>query len=390
MRTSNKAQSIKPSATIAVSDTAARLKREGKDIISLGAGEPDFTTPVHICQAAIEAIEAGCTKYTPVDGIFELKEAVCAKFTRENELHYTPEQLLVSCGAKQSLFNLLVALLNPGDEAIIPAPYWTSYPDMVTLAEGTPVCITTSAATGYKITPEQLAASITSQSRALILNSPSNPSGQVYSKQELAALAEVLLAHPEIIIISDDIYEHILWSGEGFANIVNACTDLYNRTVVINGVSKAYAMTGWRIGYAAGHADLIKAMKKIQSQSTSNPTSVSQYAATCALNSGTDCIAPMREAFYARHQLVYDAIEKIPSMQMLAAQGAFYAFVDVTEAMAQLGIATDIDFASMLLEKANVAVVPGSAFGISGHVRLSFATSEDLLTQAFDRIAQNI
>ncbi|MDX8379822.1 MAG: pyridoxal phosphate-dependent aminotransferase [Gallionella sp.] len=393
MTLSTRVLAIKPSPTLAVTARAAKLKAEGNDIIGLGAGEPDFDTPQHIKDAAIDAINKGFTKYTPVGGTAALKQAVIDKFKRDNGLDYTAKQILVSCGGKQSFFNLALAVLNPGDEVIIPAPYWVSYPDMVLIAEGRPVIIQAGIEQDFKLTPDQLVAAITPKTKMLVINSPSNPSGAVYTKEELQALGAVLRAHPNILIATDDMYEHIALTDKKFVNILNACPDLYTRTLVLNGVSKAYAMTGWRIGYAAGSEHIITAMENIQSQSTSNPTSISQVAAQAALNGDQDCIQPMRRAFRERHKFVVDALNKIPGLHCLMAGGAFYAFPDARVAIAALhqkGVieqASDIEFAEYLLVKAGVAVVPGSAFGSEGYFRLSFATSMDKLQSALQRIA---
>ncbi|ARU32906.1 aspartate aminotransferase [Sulfuriferula sp. AH1] len=392
MELSNRVQAIKPSPTLAVTARAAKLKAEGKDIIGLGAGEPDFDTPEHIKVAAINAINSGFTKYTAVGGTPSLKQAVIAKFRRDNGLDYTAKQILVSCGGKQSFFNLVQALINPGDEVIIPAPYWVSYPDIVILAGGTPVIIEAGIAQGFKITPAQLQAAITPRTRLVVLNSPSNPSGAVYSLEELTALGAVLRNHPGIIIATDDMYEHIRLQDGPFSNILNACPDLYDRTMVLNGVSKAYAMTGWRIGYCAGPEKLITAMENVQSQSTSNPTSISQVAAEAALNGDQNCIVPMIAAFRERHEFVVANLNKIPGVNCLHAGGAFYAFPDVSNAIRRLHQAgkiaatTDIALSEFLLEKAGVAVVPGSAFGSEGYIRLSFATSMDNLKAALSRL----
>ncbi len=388
---SHRVQSVKPSATLAITARAKELKAQGKDIIGLGAGEPDFDTPEHIKQAAIEAIQAGFTKYTAVDGTPSLKQAIIAKFQRDNGLSYQPNQVLVSCGGKQSFFNLAQAYLNPGEEVIIPAPYWVSYPDMVLLAEGVPVIVQAGLEQGFKITPEQLRVAITGNTRLVVLNSPSNPTGVAYSKAELAALGEVLRDYPNILIASDDMYEHILWADEPFANIVTACPDLYDRTLVMNGVSKAYSMTGWRIGYAAGPEWLVKAMKKVQSQSTSNPTSISQVAAEAALNGDQSCIHEMLVAFKQRHDFVVEELNKIKGVHCLPSQGAFYSFPDMREAIAALdGINDDVALAEYLLNEAGVALVPGSAFGQPGYMRLSFATSMDNLSEALRRLAERL
>ncbi|MGD9391159.1 MAG: pyridoxal phosphate-dependent aminotransferase [Thioalkalispiraceae bacterium] len=387
IKLSDRVQRVKPSPTLAVTARANELKAQGKAIIGLGAGEPDFDTPEHIKQAAIEALNNGFTKYTAVDGTADLKTAVINKFKRDNGFDYTAEQILVSCGGKQSFYNLCQALLNEGDEVIIPAPYWVSYPDMVLLADGQPVIVEAGIEQQFKITPEQLEAAISPRTRLFVINSPSNPSGLAYSRAELKALGDVLLKHPDILIATDDMYEHIIWTEEGFLNILNACPELYERTVVLNGVSKAYSMTGWRIGYAAGPAELIKAMKKIQSQSTSNPTSISQVAATAALNGDQSCVAEMLKAFKARHDLVIDGLNTINGFHCLRGDGTFYAFPDVRGLIARLdGIETDVQLAEYLLEKAEIALVPGSAFGLEGHLRLSFATSTENLETALERL----
>jgi aspartate aminotransferase len=389
---SKRVQAIKPSPTLAVTARAAKLKAEGKDIIGLGAGEPDFDTPQHIKDAAVDAIARGFTKYTAVGGTPSLKQAVINKFKRDNGLDYNAKQILVSCGGKQSFFNLVQALINPGDEVIIPAPYWVSYPDIVILAGGTPVIIEAGIDQGFKITPEQLKSALNPNTKLVVLNSPSNPSGAVYTLDELAALGDVLRAWPQAIIATDDMYEHILLQDEPFANILNACPDLYDRTMVLNGVSKAYAMTGWRIGYCAGPEALITAMENVQSQSTSNPTSISQVAAEAALNGDQACITPMLAAFRERHAYVVAALNAIPGIDCLYAGGAFYAFPHVGRAIERLHEegkiphATDVAFSEYLLEQVGVAVVPGSAFGAEGYVRLSFATSMDNLKAALQRI----
>lgn len=392
MELSKRAQAIKPSPTLAVTAKAAKLKSEGKDIIGLGAGEPDFDTPQHIKDAAIAAINAGFTKYTQVGGTPALKSAIIAKFKRENNLDYTAKEVLVSCGGKQSFFNLVLATINPGDEVIIPAPYWVSYPDIVLIAEGKPVFIETGIEDNFKITPQQLEKAITSRTRMFVINSPSNPSGSVYSLDELRALGEVLRKYPNILIASDDMYEHILLSTDKFVNILNACPDLYGRTIVLNGVSKAYAMTGWRIGYCGGPEHIITGMENIQSQSTSNPTSISQIAAEVALNGDQSCMIPMQAAFKERNQFVTDKLNAIPGIRCLLAGGAFYTFADVRQAIRtcqENGLMendSDITFSELLLVKAGVAVVPGSAFGCKGYIRLSFATSMANLMAAIERI----
>jgi len=391
---SSRVRAIKPSPTLAVTARAARLKAEGKDIIGLGAGEPDFDTPQYIKDAAVAAINKGLTKYTAVGGTPGLKSAVIAKFMRDNGFDYTPAQILVSCGGKQSFFNLVLATINAGDEVIIPAPYWVSYPDIVLIAEGKPVIVGAGIEQGFKITAAQLEAAITPRTRMFVINSPSNPSGGVYSMDELKALGEVLRRHPGILIATDDMYEHILLSGGRFVNILNACPDLYPRTIVLNGVSKAYAMTGWRIGYCGGPERIITAMENIQSQSTSNPSSISQAAAEAALNGDQSCMLPMVEAFRKRNQFVADALNAIPGVRCLLSEGAFYAFADTREAISRLharGLLSDpsdIALSEYLLEHGGVAVVPGSAFGGDGYIRLSFATAMANLENALWRIAK--
>jgi len=388
---SQRVQRVKPSPTLAVTARAAELRAAGKDIIGLGAGEPDFDTPEHIKQAAILAIQQGATRYTAVDGTAELKSAIINKFQRDNGLSYQPDQILVSCGGKQSFYNLAQALLNPGDEVIIPAPYWVSYPDMVRLADGEPVIIKSGLDQRFKITPEQLDAAITPKTRLFVLNSPSNPTGVAYKQEELKQLAEVLLRHPHVLIATDDMYEHILWSEEPFTNIVNVCEDLYPRTMVLNGVSKAYAMTGWRIGYAGGPAQLVKAMKKVQSQSTSNPASVSQAAAQEALDGDQSCIEPMLKAFRERHDYVYRALNTFPNVRCTAADGTFYSFPDFNQVIDALdGVNDDVELAEFFLQKAGVALVPGSAFGAPGYLRISFATSMAILKDALGRLKEAI
>jgi len=339
IRLASRVGRIKPSPTLAVDARAKALKAEGKDVIGLGAGEPDFDTPEHVKDAAIRAIRDGFTKYTAVDGTASLKQAIIAKFRRDNHLDYTPDQILVSVGGKQSFYNLAMALIDSGDEVIIPAPYWVSYPDMVLLADGKPVIVSAGIDQGFKLRAEQLERAITARTRLLVINSPSNPTGVAYTRAELLALGEVLRRHPHVLVATDDMYEHILWASEPFANILNACPDLKDRTIVLNGVSKAYAMTGWRIGYCGGPKSLIAAMKNIQSQSTSNPTSISQVAAEAALNGDQSCMAPMIKAFRERHDYVVARLNRIRGVHCLPAQGAFYAFPDFNEASRAKGYA---------------------------------------------------
>ncbi|NVK41614.1 MAG: pyridoxal phosphate-dependent aminotransferase [Oceanospirillaceae bacterium] len=388
---SDRVNSIKPSPTLAVTNRAAELRAAGKNIIGLGAGEPDFDTPDHIKQAAISALNEGFTKYTAVDGTPGLKKAIITKFKRDNGLEYAPNQILVSCGGKQSFFNLSLALLNEGDEVVIPAPYWVSYPDMVLVADGKPVIVTTTQEQRFKMTAEQLEAAITDRTRLVVLNSPSNPTGVAYSLDELKALAEVLKRHPNVLIATDDMYEHIQFSDQPFCNILNACPELYDRTIVLNGVSKAYSMTGWRIGYAAGPAKLIGAMKKIQSQSTSNPTSIAQVAAQAALEGDQGCVAEMVKAFKQRHDYVIAALNDIEGVECIPADGTFYAFPSFQGVIdADDRFENDLDLAEFLLNEAGVALVPGSAFGAPGNMRLSFATSLETLQDAVGRIKKAI
>lgn len=385
LQLSERVNRIKPSPTLAVNSKAAELKAQGKDIISLSVGEPDFDTPEHIKQAAIAAIEAGKTKYTAVGGTPSLKQAIVEKFERENNLSYSAEQILVSTGGKQSIFNLALALLNHGDEVIIPAPYWVSYPDIALVAGAKPVFIETDVAQNFKVTPEQLEAAITPKTRLFMINSPSNPSGMAYTREELAALGEVLVRHPQVFIATDDMYEHILWTETPFVNILNTTPELYERTVVLNGVSKAYSMTGWRIGYCAGPAKLIGAMAKVQSQSTSNPSSIGQEAAEAALHGGNECVEEMLKAFKERHDFVVAALNALPGVTCLEGDGTFYAFADFNQAITDLGLNDDLELAERFLE-AGVAIVPGSAFGTPGCMRLSFAVSLDTLKEAVARI----
>jgi aspartate aminotransferase len=383
---SKRVQKVKPSPTLAMTTRAAKLKAEGKDIIGLAAGEPDFDTPAHISDAGVEAIRKGVTRYTAVDGTAELKDAIIAKFKRDNELTYERSQILVSSGAKQTCFNACAALLDPGDECIIPAPYWVSYPDMALLADGVPVSVYAGPSQSYKITAAQLAAAITPRSKMFIINSPSNPTGAAYTKAELRALGEVLAKHPQIAIASDEMYEHIYWASEPFTSFAQANPHLYDRTLTINGVSKAYAMTGWRIGYCGGPKEIVAAMSTVQGQSTSNASSISQRASTVALNGGQACVGEMNKAFKARHDFVVARLNAIPGFSCLPGAGTFYAFAHVEGAMRALGIKDDNEFAEFLLSNAGVAVVPGSGFGAPNHVRISFACSMEMLKDALSRI----
>ena len=372
---------------MAVTARAKALRDAGRDVIGLGAGEPDFDTPEHVKEAAIAAILNGQTKYTAVGGTNELKQAVVDKFARENNLSYQLNEILVSVGGKQSFYNLAQALIDEGDEVLVPAPYWVSYPDIVLLAGGTPVSMPTDLSTDFKITPDQLQAAITPRTRLIVINSPSNPTGSIYNLEELKALGELLLAHPQVWIATDDMYEHIRWTGEPFGNIVNACPELKPRTMVLNGVSKAYAMTGWRIGYAAGDATVIAAMAKVQSQSTSNPCSISQAAAVAALNGDQGFLKLMVEAFHSRHDFVAGALQALPGVECASAQGAFYCFPSMHGVMEKLGIDDDVALCEQILDQAEVALVPGSAFGAPGYVRLSYATDMDTLKEAMRRLA---
>jgi len=382
---------IKPSATLAVSQKARELKAQGRDIISLSAGEPDFDTPENIKKAAIAAIERGETKYTAVDGIPELKEAIAAKFRRDNGLDYAPSQIIVSTGGKQVLYNALMATINPGDEVIIPAPYWVSYPDMVLLAGGEPVIVQTSPEDDYKMTPEALEAAITEKTKWLIFNSPSNPSGAAYSAEELKALTDVLKRHEHVWIMSDDMYEHLVYDDFVFATPAQVEPALYDRTLTVNGVSKAYAMTGWRIGYAGGPEVLIKAMNKLQSQSTSNPCSISQWAAVEALNGPQDFIDEARKVYQGRRDLVVDMLNAAEGITCHKPEGAFYVYPSIAGVIGKSTpegkvIETDEDFVTALLEAEGVAAVHGAAFGTSPNFRVSYATSTEALKEACERI----
>jgi aspartate aminotransferase len=383
---SRRAQRVKPSPTLAVTALTNRLKAEGKDIVSLGAGEPDFDTPAHVAQAGIEAIQKGFTRYTNVDGIPELKYAIIAKFKRDNGISYERSQILVSSGAKQTIFNLCMAVLDPGDEVIIPAPYWVSYPDMVLLADGVPVTPSAGPEQGYKITAKQLAAAITPKTKLVIFNSPSNPTGAAYTRAELRSLCDVLVQHPKVLIGTDDMYEHIYWAAEPFVSVVTVAPELYDRTITINGASKAYAMTGWRLGYCGGPKEIVNAMSTIQGQSTSNASSITQKAALAALNGDQSGVAERNKAFKERHDWLNAALNSLPGVSCLPAAGTFYAWADVRGAMRNLGLSQDNAFAEYLIDKAGVAVVPGSGFGAPGHMRLSFACSMQTLHKAIDRM----
>ena len=377
---------IKSSPTGAVLALAAELRAAGRDIISLGAGEPDFDTPHHIKDAAKKAIDDGETKYTPIDGTASLKAAIRRKFSRENRLEYEASQIIVSGGAKQCLFNLCMGLLSPGDEVLIPAPYWTSYPDMVRLAGADSVILDAGIEDNFKITPEQLSEAISERTRLIILNSPSNPTGASYSKSELRAFGAILANHPNIVIAADEIYEHIHWGDDPFCSFAAACPNLYERIVTVNGVSKTYAMTGWRIGYAAGPAELISAMKTIQSQSTTNPCSVSQAAAEAALDGDQSVVATMTAAYKARHDFVVQALNNIDGFECRPGEGTFYALPRIVGALERKKLGSDTDFVAALINEADIACVPGSAFGAPGYIRLSFACSIETLKEAMNRI----
>ncbi len=388
---SNRVTQIKSSAIIAVNMKAAELRARGHDIISLDFDEPDFDTPDHVKNAAVDAIRASDTKYPPVDGTVRLKNAIIRKFRKENQLEFDPAQIIISNGAKQSLFNLLISLLNPDDEVILPAPYWVSYPDMIKLADGEPVILNATAESDFKITAKQLESSLTDQTRLLIINSPSNPTGKVYSADEYRALADVLVEHPKVLIVCDDIYEHIYWGEKPFQTLLNVCPELTERTVIVNGVSKAYAMTGWRIGYAAGPRDLVTAMRKVQGQSTLGANSISQAAATAALEGPQDCVAEMRLEYKRRYGYLLDALNRIDGVECPGCDGAFYVFPSVKAIIDRMpDIRDDVELAAWMLEHAGVATVPGTAFGAPGHLRLSFVTNMENLQTCVKRIEKSL
>ena len=386
---SRRVQRVKPSPTVALTGRVAKLLAAGKDIVNLGVGEPDFDTPNPIADAGVDAIRKGHTRYTPVDGTAELKDAVSAKFRRENELQYGREHILISSGAKQSLYNLVMAVVDPGNEVVIPAPYWVSYPDMVLLADGVPVTPYAGPEHGYKLTPRQLEAALTTKTRLFILNSPNNPSGAAYTRAELRALGAVLVKFPRVLVCTDEMYEHIYWADEPFTSFAQACPELFERTITVNGVSKAYAMTGWRIGYCGGPTDIVRAMSTIQSQSTSSASAISQQAATAALNGDQGCVQEMNRAFRARHDHLVAGLNRIPGITCLPGAGTFYALANVQGAMTRLGLSDDQAFAERLLD-AGVAGVPGSGFGAPGHLRLSFACSLQTIEEALRRIRTTI
>ena len=379
---------VQPSATLTISAKAMDLKAQGIDIISLSAGEPDFDTPDHIKEAAIQAIHNGQTKYTQVDGTPELKEAIIDKFSRDNNLVYQHENILVSSGAKQTCFNLFQAVLEHDKEAVIISPYWVSYPDMVLLANGSPVILKTSFENNFQFKAEDLDAVLTQNTRLIILNSPSNPTGVTYSKDQYQIIGEVLENYPNVLIATDDMYEHIYWGNDKFYSFAEACPDMFERTITINGVSKAYAMTGWRIGYCGGPEKIVSAMRKIQGQSTSNASSVSQAAAIVALNSSHETVHVMAREYERRHRFIFDALSEIRGFKIISATGAFYTFPEISGAIEYLNLNDDIEFSNYLLENARVAVIPGSAFGVKDHIRLSFATNIELLNEAIKRIKE--
>lgn len=382
---------LKPSATLAISAKARQLKAEGKPVISLSAGEPDFDTPEHIKQAAITAIQSGDTKYTDVGGTPALKKAVIAKFQRENNLTYTPEQIIIGVGAKHILFNAFLASLNSGDEVIIPAPYWVSYPEMVLVADGTPVIVACDEAQNFKLTPQQLEAAITPKTKWLVLNSPSNPTGALYTADELKALAAVLAKHPHVYVMTDDMYEHLRFDGATYATIAEVAPDLYDRTLTINGVSKSYAMTGWRIGFAGGPLELIKAMTLMQGQSTTNATSVAQAAAVEALNGSQQCVEEMRQAYERRRNTMADGINQANGLSVTAPAGAFYLYVNCAGILGKTTasgkvLKTEADVCAYLLDEYHLAVVPGEAFGLSPYFRVYFAISDEMIAESCKRL----
>lgn len=383
---SERVQRVKPSATIAVSTLAREMRAAGRDVLSLSAGEPDFNTPAHVRAAAAEAMEAGDTRYTAADGTPALKQAICRKFERDNGLTFEPSQITVGAGAKQVLYNVCAAVLNPGDEAIVLAPYWVSYPDIVKLCDGKPVVVSAGLEAGYKVTPEQVEDAITERTRLIFFNTPNNPTGVSFTRSELEALGEVLAPHEQVLAVSDDIYEHIYWGDEPWLTPAQVWTGMQDRIVTVNGVSKAFAMTGWRIGYASAHVDLVNAMRKLCSQSTSNPCSISQAAAAAALDGDQSILATMRDAFHERYEYTCEAVNALPGMRCAPAQGAFYVFADAHEAIAAKGLSNDTEMAELILSEAEVALVPGAAFGAEGHLRFSFACSMDDLEEAMRRL----
>ena len=387
---SNRIQKVKPSATITISAKAMELRANGVDVISLSAGEPDFDTPEHIKKAAIEAINKGQTKYTQVDGTPELKDAIINKFSRDNNLHYQRENIIASTGAKQTLYNLFQSVLEVDDEVVIIRPYWVSYPDMVILADANPVIIETHQEDNFEIDMDSFRAALTDKTKLLILNSPSNPTGLTYTKAQYESMGKILSDYPNVLIATDDMYEHIYWGNEPFTSFAEVCPNLFDRTITINGVSKAYAMTGWRIGYCGGPKSIVKAMKKVQGQSTSNPSSISQVAAIAALNGPHDAVNMMVGEYKKRHDYLCDALNKINGFNVSPGTGAFYLFPEVSSVIESKGFADDIEFSSFLIDQANVAVIPGSAFGAEGCIRISYATSMELLKESIARIKSSL
>ena len=391
MNLSRKGLSISPSATLAIDSKAKKLKAEGIDVVGFGAGEPDFDTPVHIKQAAIAAIEAGFTKYTPASGTMTLKEAICAKFKKDNDLDYAPANIVISNGAKHSLVNVFQAICNPGDEVIIPAPFWVSYPEMVKLADGVPVIVYTTEEQGFKFTVDQIRQAVTAKTKAIVLNSPSNPTGMVYTREELAELAD-LAVEKGFYVVSDEIYEKLIYDGKTHVSIASINEKIKAQTIIVNGVSKTYAMTGWRIGYTASAPEIAKIMSNVQSHATSNPNSIAQKAAEAAISGPQDMVATMVEAFVSRRDYMVKRINSMPGLSCVKPNGAFYVMMNISKLMgkelAGRKIQSSDDFADVLLEKANVALVPGSGFGIDTHVRLSYATSQENITKGLDRIEQ--
>jgi len=387
---SDRVKKVKPSATITISAKAMDLRANGIDVISLSAGEPDFDTPEHIKQAAIEAIDKGQTKYTQVDGTPELKDAIISKFNRDNNLHYQRENIIVSTGAKQTLYNLFQSVLGSDDEVVIISPYWVSYPDMVILADAKPVIVETHQEDDFNINMDSFKAALTDKTKLLILNSPSNPTGITYTKEQYESMGKILLDYPNVLIATDDMYEHIYWGNEPFTSFAEVCPNLFDRTITVNGVSKAYAMTGWRIGYCGAPESIVKGMKKVQGQSTSNPSSISQVAAIAALNGSHDVVKMMVDEYKKRHDYLCDALNDINGFNTSPGTGAFYLFPEVRSVIESKGFADDIEFSSFLIDQANVAVIPGSAFGAEGSIRISYATSMELLKESISRIKSSL
>ena len=387
---SDRVKKVKPSATITISAKAMDLRANGIDVISLSAGEPDFDTPEHIKQAAIEAINKGQTKYTQVDGTPELKDAIISKFNRDNNLHYQRENIIVSTGAKQTLYNLFQSVLGSDDEVVIISPYWVSYPDMVILADAKPVIVETHQEDDFNINMDSFKAALTDKTKLLILNSPSNPTGITYTKEQYESMGKILSDYPNVLIATDDMYEHIYWGNEPFTSFAEVCPNLFDRTITVNGVSKAYAMTGWRIGYCGAPESIVKGMKKVQGQSTSNPSSISQVAAIAALNGSHDVVKMMVDEYKKRHDYLCDALNDINGFNTSPGTGAFYLFPEVRSVIESKGFADDIEFSSFLIDQANVAVIPGSAFGAEGSIRISYATSMELLKESISRIKSSL